>query len=88
MMVQLRFLFYCVYNGSLSLYFIFNTLGSMGDMQETPVFNYGRLPSIQVMPQGSQIVKVTKYFESIRSRPDRAIIKDEGKIPSCGSIAG
>jgi hypothetical protein len=30
-----------------------------------------------VMPQGSYIVKVTKYFESIRLRPDRVIIKDE-----------
>jgi hypothetical protein len=29
------------------------------------------------MPQGNRIVKVTKYFESIRSRPDRAIIRDE-----------
>ena len=29
------------------------------------------------MPQGSHVVKVTKYFESIRSRPDRTIIKDE-----------
>ena len=29
------------------------------------------------MLQGSRIVKVTKYFESIRSRPDRTIIKDE-----------
>jgi hypothetical protein len=29
------------------------------------------------MPQGSYIVKVTKYFESIRLRPDRVIIKDE-----------
>jgi hypothetical protein len=29
------------------------------------------------MSQGNRIVKVTKYFESIRLRPDRAIIKDE-----------
>jgi len=25
----------------------------------------------------ARIVKVTKYFEAIRSRPDRAIIQDE-----------
>jgi hypothetical protein len=35
--------------------------------------------------KGARAVKITKYFEAIRSRPDRAIIQDEWILRVIGS---